>query len=118
MNDYIKREDFENQLMEIEKITMMSHIDLGEEPETGEISMPISTVRNILKKCPSAEVVEVVRCKECKNWNRERAKRNHIQFDGYCETLNGYSPREYYCAWGESTTEKSSTDCGWDEPKE
>ena len=57
MSDYIKRADFERQLEEIEEITMLSHIELGEEPEVGEISMPMRTIRAILNKCPSADVV-------------------------------------------------------------
>ena len=53
--DCISREYVEEQLQQIEDITAMAHIDLGEDPydETGEITMPISTVRKIFKDAPS-----------------------------------------------------------------
>ena len=42
-----------DQLQEIEDITALSHIDLGEEPydDTDEIMLPISTIRKILDRC-------------------------------------------------------------------
>lgn len=53
--DCISREYLEEQLQQIEDITAMAHIDLGEDPydETEEITMPISTVRKIFKNAPS-----------------------------------------------------------------
>lgn len=53
--DCISREYLEEQLQQIEDITAMAHIDLGENPydETEEITMPISTVRKIFKNAPS-----------------------------------------------------------------
>lgn len=42
-----------DQLQEIEDITALSNIDLGEEPYDGtdEIMLPISTIRKILDRC-------------------------------------------------------------------
>lgn len=42
-----------DQLQEIEDITALSNIDLGEEPydDTDEIMLPISTIRKILDRC-------------------------------------------------------------------
>lgn len=57
------------------------------------------------KKFMDIPVVELVRCGNCKKWNRERAKKNHIHFMGYCERLGGYSKREHYCAWAERKKE-------------
>ena len=53
--DCISRNYLEEQLQQIEDITAMAHIDLGEDPydETEEITMPISTVRKIFKNAPS-----------------------------------------------------------------
>ena len=53
--DCISRKYLEDQLQQIEDITAMAHIDLGENPydETEEITMPISTVRKIFKNAPS-----------------------------------------------------------------
>ena len=54
-----------------------------------------------IQNLPSADVVEVVRCKDCKHWNRERAKRAKIQFMGYCERFCGYCNKTDFCAWAE-----------------
>lgn len=65
MSRYIDADTFEYQLKEIEAITAMSHIELGEEDDDiGEISMPMFTIRNIMKKCAP---INIVRCKECKH---------------------------------------------------
>lgn len=73
--DCISREYLEEQLQQIEDITAMAHIDLGEDPydETEEITMPISTVRKIFKNAPSvvptteqSSIVDIVTCEECK----------------------------------------------------
>ena len=43
----------EEQLKEIEEITAMVDIELGDDPEEGEISIPLFTIRNIHKKAQS-----------------------------------------------------------------
>ena len=58
--DCISREYLEEQLQQIEDITAMAHIDLGEDPydETEEITMPISTVRKIFRNAPSVALLQ------------------------------------------------------------
>ena len=53
--DCISREYLEEQLQQIEDITAMVHIDLGEDPydEAEEIVLPIRTVKKIFKNAPS-----------------------------------------------------------------
>ena len=65
--DCISREYLEEQLQQIEDITAMAHIDLGEEPydETEEITMPISTVRKIFKNAPSVAPQTERLCDTC-----------------------------------------------------
>ena len=55
----------------------------------------LAVVKNLLKKQPTAAVVEVVRCKDCKYWTGR-------DFDGYC-TTNGLSTRKAndFCSYGE-----------------
>lgn len=70
--DCISREYLEEQLQQIEDITAMAHIDLGEDPydETEEITMPISTVRKIFKNAPSVVPTtenEIKLCRNCDN---------------------------------------------------
>lgn len=82
MSRYIKREDA---ITECEALTPIDSKMLKER----------------IMSIPSADVVEVVRCRECKHWDRERGKRNNLQFDGYCEIFGGFCDPYKYCAWGE-----------------
>lgn len=57
-------------------------------------------LEDILSECPTADVVEVVRCKDCKY--------AHITMDGECKHCDiwfpdetEYMPGDYYCASGE-----------------
>lgn len=63
MSKWIDADAVESTLQEMEMITAMSHIEFGEEDDDiGEISMPMFTVRNIMKTAPS---IDLVRCGEC-----------------------------------------------------
>lgn len=69
MSDYIKRED------------------------------ALSTIREALLNidtCPSADVVEVVRCKDC-IWSTNKTKSGHR----YCEVMNDYAVDDGFCSWAE-----------------
>ena len=88
MSRWIDADAVESTLQEMEMITAMSHIELGEEDDdVGEISMPMFTVRNIMKTAPS---IDIVRCGECKHWN-----------DGDCEELPKLTSADDYCSYGE-----------------
>ena len=66
MSRYIDADAVESTLQEMEMITAMSHIELGEEvDDVGEISMPMFTVRNIMKNAPSIDIVRCGKCKHC-----------------------------------------------------
>ena len=91
MSRYIDADAFEYKLKEIEAITAMTHKELGEEDDIGEISMPMFTIRNIMKRCAP---IDIVRCKECKHWDTA---------DGECYADRGiYFPKaDDYCSYGE-----------------
>ena len=58
-----------------------------------EILIPLSDVRKSLQMTPTADVVEVVRCKDCAV--------PHNQWTG-CPKLNGLvTPPDFYCGYGE-----------------
>ena len=75
MSDYIKREDA---LKDADTI----------DPKYSDL---IRRVKDIINAQPSADVVEVVRCKDCK----------HYEFDGYCKTICGFMLPDFYCSDGE-----------------
>ncbi|MBQ6632282.1 MAG: hypothetical protein IJH55_09375 [Romboutsia sp.] len=94
MSRYIDADAFEYQLKEIEAITAMSHIELGEEDDDiGEISMPMFTIRNIMKRCAS---IDIVRCKECKWWNTDGC----CDGVGECEWAYYMTKPNDFCSYG------------------
>lgn len=102
MSRYIDADAVESTLQEMEMITAMSHIELGEEDDDiGEIKMPMFTVRNIMKTAPS---IDLVCCREC--------KKAHLTYDGeckYCDEwkdddgnyIEVYHDGNHYCSYGE-----------------
>lgn len=84
MNDYIKREDA---------------IEQARRNWTGEGDWIASTEINLLKNLPSADVIEVVRCKDCKQIKEEHF---NIMPDGFSCKLSGLMVEpEHYCSYGE-----------------
>lgn len=62
------------------------------EKDTVGVNQVISSIEN----CPSADVVEVVRCKDCKYYN-------DVGFGsgcGWCEELNMATFHADYCSYG------------------
>lgn len=104
--DYIKREE------------VFSEINFHES-RGGNVS---ANIRNAVRRLPAADVVEVVRCKNCKYWGIERGYNEsdppklNPQPDGtvYAECVHGpveigdcmYTDGDFYCAFGNRRTEK------------
>lgn len=86
MNDYIKRED-----------AIEAAINAAYDAECGISDLSEEHIRSEMEKLHAADVVEVVRCKDCKYWNQECCARF-----GW---LNGKSTEEdWYCPNGERRT--------------
>ncbi len=95
MSRYIDADAVESTLQKMEMITAMSHIELGEDDDdVGEISMPMFTVRNIMKTAPS---IDIVRCEECKYWNTKDC-RDGV---GECEWAYYMTEPNDFCSHGE-----------------
>lgn len=94
MSRYIDADAVESTLQEMEMITAMSHIELGEEDDVGEISMPMFTVRNIMKRAPS---IEIVRCKECKHYDGD----DYGEPTRYCVWHGSPIMPDDFCSYGE-----------------
>lgn len=54
-------------------------------------------MRNMVKKAPTADVVEVVRCKDCKHANDN----NMVEGFCYCEKIYRGMPNDGFCSYGE-----------------
>lgn len=62
--------------------------------EHGQLTPNGEEILETLKKIPSADAVEVVRCKNCKHWNTELTK----VFMCYCPMEDRWTGDDYYCA--------------------
>lgn len=83
-NDYIKREDALNA---IHGLTMYRG------------TIPFDSVIFNINKIPLADVVEVVRCKDCKHY-----KDNHRCYSKY-SNMDNYRSQNDYCSYGERAKE-------------
>ena len=70
-----------------------------------EICFSENMVKNIVDLMPTADVVEVVRCRECKRWNTvfDREKAEY----GLCQTRTQLEATRYdsFCSNGERRTD-------------
>ena len=57
-----------------------------------------------IEEAPS---IDICFCRECKRWDRDRGKRNKMQFKGYCKLLSGFTDAKHFCAWSIPNTEES-----------
>ena len=58
------------------------------------------TMKRYIKRVPVADVVEVVRCKDCVDYKCDTPYcQKHSK--GYCDRDGAIKQREHYCAYGE-----------------
>ena len=95
--EYIEREAVLNELQEeLEFDTPMYTAEQNEYVNRG-----LKIAVKDIKKAPTADVVEVIRCKDCKTWDIE-----HISCEGFARCINGesgvrYRRRDDFCSYGE-----------------
>lgn len=89
MSEYIKREDAIKRLC-----------DFSQE---GTIPMPYELWENVLKDVPSADVVEVVRCRDCINCHKISITAQPVSIRGtmMCNLRGGVVKENDYCSYGE-----------------
>lgn len=89
MSDYIKRED---------AVRAVVDAKTGKDKTIDGTRQVTDCLRRI-KAIPSADVVEVVRCKDCKHIKEEHF---NIMPDGFSCELSGLMVEpEHYCSYGE-----------------
>ncbi len=71
-------------------------IEPSKEPDI--IELTLLTAQKMLKKLPTADVVEVVRCRDCVNWGG-------VVYNGACRKFSGIYKRVYmdadnFCSCG------------------
>lgn len=68
-----------------------------------EILVPLSDVRKALQMTPTADAVEVVRCKDCRFFDSYDKVED---FDGQCVVRNCETDKEEFCSYGSKNKEK------------
>lgn len=64
-----------------------------------EILIRRSTVIKTIDEQPTADVVEVVRCKDCKNGEFKSYAPPSCRY--YCKNSTNYHSKDFYCSMGE-----------------
>ena len=91
MSDYIKREDA------IERLSYHAYFYQNDREFGGEEMLYKDSALNEISELPSADVVEVVRCKDCRHWQDGG-------FSSYC-ICDGFTHSDDYCSYGERKDE-------------
>ena len=64
-----------------------------------------SDIAYMIRKRPSVDAVEVVRCRECKHWKPSGSKTGNsfsdMEYIGGCEFTNYYRTESDFCSYGE-----------------
>jgi hypothetical protein len=60
----------------------------------------LNTIENLIKEHPNADVVEVVRCKDCKHYKTDSYYCQKTK-QGYCEFDDTVKQKQGYCSYGE-----------------
>lgn len=91
MKGYIERKAL------IDKIFPIGLVD------DGRYALPAKAVKTAIDNAPVADVVEVVRCKDCKHYSCERSINHHECniFNGAYETVGYPTMPDDYCSYGE-----------------
>ena len=73
--------------------------------EWDDIPPTIEEFVRFLKKQPTVDAVEVVRCRECQHWKPSGSKAGNsfsdMEYIGGCEFTNYYRTESDFCSYGE-----------------
>ncbi len=62
-------------------------------------------IESLVQKQPAADVVKIVRCKDCENYELMKATNSH-----FCNEFGGYVKDEDFCSRGAKMDGKGGTD--------
>ena len=54
----------------------------------------------MIDDAPTIDAVEVVRCRECEDWQRDWVCKRGEDGDHYCAVLDNVFPPDFYCKFG------------------
>lgn len=83
----------------INRTQALSDLRSGFFPQDVEHTEAVSIAKRIIEGLPVVDVVEVVRCKECRWFRRE--ENTSSSFDGSCDARYCETNGDDYCSYGE-----------------
>lgn len=102
MAEYIERESLLKEMLGLHTIPVyIGHV-------TDEDKM-FETMVDVVKEHPTADVVEVVRCKDCKRYKTDSYYCQKTK-QGYCELDNNVKQKQGYCSHGERRCDNGKTE--------
>ena len=98
MSDYIKREDAERAIQQYHD-NMLRNFKSNYYAEKAQVENCLGLIKDI----PSADVVEVVRCKDCKRWKDEQKMIDLVKdkMVAPCDFNERDSFEDDFCSYGE-----------------
>lgn len=79
----------------------------GHHSDFGRSMADLTSLREVLEDTPAADVVEVVRCKDCKHGVHVTVCYNNVPSAFYrCELGNESCNKDYYCRYGKRKDEE------------
>ena len=103
MKEYIEREKLTKHIED--EIEAFGNPNESDNPVAYGGLLSMKYCRSAVVTAPTADVVEVVRCKDCKYYipkeNLADEYANPIGADGLCDNTDKYTDEDDYCSYGE-----------------
>ena len=86
----------------IEREAVMKTARDGYHSDFGKSMADLTSLREVLEDTPTADVVEVVRCKDCFFYQKDKelAKANYLDPEKYCALLICEIDKNGFCSYG------------------
>lgn len=96
--DYISRERLKKEIdLTLEKLKTFPTMTT----QVMHMQIAFDTLASMVNDAPAADVVAVVRCKDCKNWETDWALSTAAPNFHYCGMIDGCTQSNHYCSYGE-----------------
>lgn len=103
----IDADAFRNLLQQVVYDVFTVHEHNGELTGTASVGYYTETIEEVLKQTPTVDAVEVVRCKDCRYYDKDALWCNISSPIFYPEHYNWYE--EDFCSYGERRTDDRET---------
>ena len=103
MTEYIEREALRDSVDSIDWYSVYKGKLTAGSPSSANALYKANEIYSAIDNAPAADVVTVVRCKDCKHWQKDFA--GCTEFVGRCDYANYMIGANGYCLYGEKMEE-------------